>query len=153
MSKSAGEMSLKKTKLTPTAISIGSALTYLCSLVLPAFSTPDGGNFPGYFALLLGPIDLLALHLPWLANPLLALSWWQCSRGSAKRALALALASFATALVFLPGQNNVQIAMASSPSTYVASVGYYIWLASIAIQIFATTLLLLLQKRRAPSVA
>jgi hypothetical protein len=117
-----------------------SLIVYLSSLCLPAYYVGSGGAFLGIFALVLGPIDLLAMHLPWLANPLLVLSWWQLARGTAVKAMALSFLAIAAALVFWLGENQVQVATGSSASTYLLRSGYFVWLASIAVQLVASAL-------------
>jgi len=132
------EMTASTTKaLIPRSLMFGSLGLFACSLALPAYSIGCGGVFPGIFALLLGPIDLLALHLPWVANPLLLFSWLALRKHSSVPALALAVLAAGAAAMFWFGENKVVIAGASCSSKYIVLSGYFVWLMSIGTQIVA----------------
>jgi hypothetical protein len=124
----------------PNLLARASLIAYLSSLCLPAYYVGSGGAFPGIFALVRGPIDLLALHVPWLANPLLFLSWWQLFKGTPVKAIAFSFLAIAAALVFWLGENRVQIATGSSASTYFVRSGYFVWFASVTVQFVASAL-------------
>ena len=115
-----------------------SVVVFAGSLALPAYSIGCGGEFPGMFALLLGPIDVLALHVPWLANPLLFFSWHKFRKGAPLPSLLSALLAAAAAATFWIGENKVSIAGGSCSSVYVVLSGYFAWLACIAFQVAAS---------------
>lgn len=118
-------------------LTFGSIALYVVSLALPAYSIGCGGAFPGIFALLFGPIDLLALHLPWLANPLLLWSWIKLKKHEVKPAFVCAVLAAGAAAIFWVGENKVTIAGGSCSSKYVVLSGYLVWLASIGMQVGA----------------
>jgi len=126
--------------MTSKALVLASIGIFAVSLALPAYSIGCGGEFPGVFALLLGPIDLLALHVPWLANPLLVFAWHKFRKGAAQPSLISALLATAAAITFWIGENKVAIAGGSCSSTYVVLSGYYAWLTSIIIQVLASAI-------------
>jgi hypothetical protein len=107
--------------------------TYVASLALPAYSTLHGDRFQshyGFEALLFGAFSLFIGHLSWMANPLLVASWATRTTRLHGASFALALLSFAAAMMFL-----AESAASAGPATnieYRASVGYFVWLVSIA---------------------
>lgn len=135
----------------PKLLRLGSIALFAGSLALPAYSIGCGGAFLGIFAFLLGPVDLLAFHPFWLANPLLLGSWLMLGKQSRLPALAFAVAAGAAASAFWFGENKVVIAGASCPSTYVVLSGYFVWLASIGTQLLAAALAHLSNKNSLPT--
>jgi len=112
---------------------------YIFSLSLPAYKTESGTDWSAKIALLYGVLDLLGLHVPWLANPLLLASWitWLTFT---RLSLILAACAFVASLAFWIGEGQVQVPTGSSSSTYVALSGYYVWLLSTIFQLLAAVL-------------
>jgi hypothetical protein len=107
--------------------------TYIASLALPAYSTFHGERFQYHYgleALLFGAFSLFIGHLSWMANPLLLASWATRTTRVHGASFALALLSFAAAMLFLA--ESAASAGSATGIEYRASVGYFVWLVSIA---------------------
>jgi len=137
-----------------------SVLLFLVSLLLPAFYTPDE-SIPGWFALLMGWLDLLAIDqvgwgiISWFASFFLPVAWLGLiltkfrpmrivSLMSASAGLALALCALVMKQILISeGGNTTRILSMGA--------GFYLWLASFAVCIIGATVSIV-QEANAPKV-
>ncbi|MBG9389872.1 hypothetical protein [Caenimonas aquaedulcis] len=111
---------------------------YVASLATTAYVTVEGASSQDHFgaeALVLGPIGFFAGHFSWLANPLLWGSWFTRTRQGISPSFPLALIAFIPAILFLVGE-TVPVGSAGSYKYHV-SLGYYLWLSSMAVAAIA----------------
>ena len=119
-----------------------SVLLFLVSLLLPAFYTRDEG-IPGWFALLLGWLDLLAIDqvgfgvLSWFANLFLPVAWLGLALGKFRRVriggliLVIVGLGFALCSLFL---KQILISTGGDPTPIISmGIGFYVWLASFVV--------------------
>jgi len=112
---------------------MASMAAYFGSLALPAYQTDYYGQLKTHYgleALLLGPIGFFAGHFSWIANPLLWVSWAKRHGPDSGLSFVLACLALIAAGLFLVGN---KIAEGSAGEfAYHASVGFYVWLGSMA---------------------
>jgi hypothetical protein len=106
------------------------AMAFLAALALPAYSTYYGPTI-GIEALAFGPLGVLGGHVSWFANIFILMFWKNCSPTTRTRALIYALVSLGVAGSFLIPQEIPQGSAGSY--SYVAGIGYFAWLTSIAL--------------------
>lgn len=107
---------------------------YAVSLALPAFTTLHSGQLQyryGWEALLMGAFGVAVGQPAWLANPLLWGAWGTRRVRIVGLSLALSLLAFAVAMMFLA--INALPSDAAAKVEFHASVGFFVWLASIAL--------------------
>lgn len=111
-----------------------SMLLFFVSLAVPAYVTTEGRNSQDHYgleALLLGPIGFFAGHFAWVANLFL---WASCSKRAQpgiSPAYLLALLALPVASLFLLSE-KITVGSAGTYEYY-TSIGYYLWLASMAV--------------------
>ncbi len=110
-----------------------SVLAYAGSLAIPAYQTDYYGSAQDHYgleALVLGPVGFFAGHFSWIANPLLWCSWFMRTGRNKGLSFVLAFLAFVAGASFLLGKT---IAVGSAGEfPYRATVGFYLWLASMA---------------------
>ena len=130
-------MSTKLRRRAALAFSAGSGALYLGSLLMPAFDIlgPQENRAPylGIYALALGAVGHTT---SWLANPLLALAWYNLGRGRGFATFLSALVALMLALTFLRGGQQLPGGSAGM-YPYQILVGYYVWLGAIFIMAVA----------------
>lgn len=105
-------------------------VVYCACLLAPAWVANDD-PWPGWGALLMGPIGVVIGYVAWLANPLLWYAWLAKARGKHIRAVVASAFAIPLALSFLLHQ---RIPVGSS-GDYAFSVqyGYGLWLLSMGL--------------------
>lgn len=108
---------------------------YLICLFLPAYRTTERQQHLGIEALLAGPWGLFFGHFSWFANLFLLLSFTKRSGQTRKRPFVLSTVALLLALTFLLNR-HIPVGVQGYFS-YSAELGYYVWLASIALAVMA----------------
>lgn len=115
---------------TERLLFIGSFLAYAACLLAPAWVANDD-PWPGWGALLMGPIGVPLGYVAWLANPLLWYAWFATARGLHSRAVVSAIFAIVLALSFLLHQT---IPVGSSGEfAFSIRYGFGLWLISMAL--------------------
>ena len=119
----------------PSRVLLYSSLAaFAISLPLPAYHALH--DWPGWSALLLSPLGILAWHFSGYANLLLALSWVLIYARRSPKAMWLALAALLLAGTSLLGKS---IPVGSSGEyDYTPLSGYYVWPLSILLAVLAS---------------
>ena len=107
---------------------------YGLALALPAFRAEQYGESHarlGIEAFVMGPLGLAAGHFSWIANILLFLGWFTRSRSGINLPFLLAILAFGTAMTFL-GAPPVAAGSAGEVGLR-PDIGYFVWLASMAL--------------------
>jgi len=138
----------------PRAILAASLVLFLLCLTQDGFvvdgDNPRAWSQAGYL-LLLGWLGLLAGIVAWLANPLLIAAWIAFALRSHRAALALGIAALLCALSFL-AVDTVMVSEAPSFAKVTGlGLGYWLWIASMAVLAAGSALALTAPKAGSPT--
>lgn len=143
------EKEIVEINLYKKAILVVSILLFLISLTQTAFilDYKKSTAIPSIQVFLLGWMDIFdSIHSPWLANPLLIISWIMLFK---KTTTALISSFFACCLAFSFLSVTKEITTSDTISGYIISFGsgYWIWLSSSTIFFIFILGIFLLEKR------
>jgi hypothetical protein len=119
--------SLADRGITSDALFVASLFSYVAALFTPAIG--GVGGVCGLYALILGPLALLASEFSWLANIFL---WgaWLARKKPKTLPVALAILALIVAGTFLLGHLVIP---GRSNQNYIVGPGYWLWLASMVL--------------------
>jgi len=123
--------------LAERRLSIASFVAYLACLASPSFTALKDA-WPGWFALIVGPIGVPLGYVAWLANPLLWYAWLAMSRERQVRAVVACAFALPLALSFLL-HPTIPVGSSGNYSFHV-NFGYLLWLLSVVAALAAVYL-------------
>ncbi len=131
-------------KLEPKTIRKISIVLYMLSLIPPAYCVKGdcGDYFGGFFAIIFGPVGLLAggPFLTWLANPFLWVAWRFYNK-NIKTALIFSTLALLVGLSFML-HDKIMINEAGNYGNITGyALGYWLWIGSMLMMFVGSILL------------